>query len=162
MRRPARYAIIRALEEGPGGAMTSQGFALLATIILMFPMLYFLVASPTFLLRPLSDPIVTWMLRGLFNVYFLAMGGTCGIAAMAFLLAGRPLVALALAAAAVLALGARRWFLWRLDTELGVRDAGDASALARLRRLHWAGMGYNAAQFLIVAGSVSRLFPMGG
>jgi len=141
--------------------MTSNGFALLATILLIFPMLYFLVASPTFLLRPLSDPIVTWLLRGLFDVYFLAVSVTCGIAVMAFLLAGRPLVAIGIGVVAALAIGARRWFLSRMDAELGVRDAGDVTAVRRLRRLHCAGMLYNAVQFFVIVGSVSRLFPTG-
>jgi hypothetical protein len=141
--------------------MTTNGFALLATIILMFPMLYFLVASPTFLLRPLSDPVVTWMLRGLFNVYFLVVSVTCGIATMAFLLAGRPLVAIGTGAVAALAIAARRWFVSRMDAELRVRDAGDATAVRRLRRLHVAGMAYNAVQFAVIVGSVSRIFPTG-
>lgn len=141
--------------------MTSNGFALLATIILMFPMLYFLLASPTFLLRRLSDPIVTWMLRGLFNSYFLVVTGACGLAVMAYLLAGRPLVAVGIGAVAALAIGARRWFLSRMDAELGGRDAGDATAIPRLRRLHYAGMAYNAVQFCLVVASISRLFPTG-
>lgn len=141
--------------------MTTNGFALLTTIILMFPMLYFLVASPTFLLRPLSDPIVTWLLRGLFNFHFLAVSVTCGIAVMAFLLASRPLVAMGIGVVAILAIGARRWFLSRMDAELGVRDAGDVTAVRRLRRLHYAGMAYNAVQFFVIVASISRVFPGG-
>lgn len=141
--------------------MTLNSFALLTTIILIFPMLYFLVATPTFLLRPLSDPIVTWMLRGLFNVYFLAVIGTCAVAVMAFLLASRPLVAIGISVVAVFAIGARHWFLSRMDTELRVRDAGDATAVRRLRRLHWGGMLYNAIQVVVIIGSISRIFPNG-
>lgn len=141
--------------------MTINGLALLATIILIFPMLYFLMASPTFLLRPLSDPIVTWMLRGLFNVYFLTVSVTCSVAAMTFLLAGRPLVAIGTGVVAALALGARRWFLSRMDAELRVRDAGDVTAVRRLRRLHWGGMLYNAIQVCVIIGSISRIFPEG-
>ncbi|TPG59057.1 hypothetical protein EAH89_06790 [Roseomonas nepalensis] len=141
--------------------MTPNGFALLATIVLLGPMLYFLVTSLTFLLRPFSDPVVTWLLRGLFNVHFLLVGGTCGVAALAFLLASRPLVAAGIGTVAALAVAARRWFLVRIDAALRVRDAGDATALRRLRRLHWGGMAYNAAQFLAVTASVSRIFPTG-
>lgn len=141
--------------------MTTNSFALLTTIILIFPMLYFLVASPTFLLRPLSDPIVTWMLRGLFNVYFLTVSATCGVAVMAFLLASRPLVAIGIGVVAALAIGARRWFLSRMDAELRVRDAGDVAAVRRLRRLHWGGMLYNAIQVFVIVGSISRIFPNG-
>ncbi len=142
--------------------MTANGLSLAATIILVAPMLYFLVASPTFLLRPLSDPIVTRMLRGLFNAHFLIVAATCGLAALAFLLAGRPLVAGGIGAVAGLAIGARRWFLARMDAAL--RDggqAGDAAALHRIRRLHWGGMAYNAVQFVLIVAGVSRIFPAG-
>lgn len=139
--------------------MTTNGFALAATIILLFPMLYFLMTSPTFLLRPLSDPVVTWLLRGLFNVHFMLVSVTCGLAATAFLLASRPLVAIGIGVVAALAIGARPWFLSRMDTELRARDAGDVTALRRLRRLHWGGMLYNAAQFFVIIASVSRIFP---
>ena len=141
--------------------MTTSGFALLATIILLLPMVYFLVSSLTFLLRPLSDPIVTWLLRGLFSVHFLLVSATCGVAAVAFLLAGRPLVAIGIGAVAALAIGVRRWFLSRMDAALRVRDAGDATAVRRLRRLHLAGMAYNAVQFVVIAASVPRIFPAG-
>ncbi|MGX9965486.1 hypothetical protein ACVFYP_19315 [Roseomonas sp. F4] len=141
--------------------MTINGFALLAIILLIFPMLYFLLASPTFLLRPLSDPVVTRLLRGLVNVHFCAVTVTCGIAILAFLLAGRPGVAIGIGVLAALAIGARRWFLARMDAELRFRDSGDATAVPRLRRLHWAGMLYNAVQFTLVVGSVSWIFPPG-
>ena len=141
--------------------MTPEGFTLAATIILLGPMLYFLVTSLTFLLRPLSDPVVTWLLRGLFNVHFLLVSATCALAAMAFLLASRPLVAIGIGAVAALAIAVRHWFLSRIDRELRVRDAGDATAVARLRRLHWGGMLYNAVQFAAVVANISRIFPAG-
>lgn len=141
--------------------MTANGFALLTTIVLLLPMLYFLIASLTFLLRPLSDPVVTRLLRGLLDVHFLLVSLTCGVAAVAFLLAGRPLVATGIGAVASLAIGTRRWFLSGMDAALGRRDAGDVTALRRLRRLHWAAMLYNAIQIMLIAASVSRIFPEG-
>ena len=141
--------------------MTANGFALLTTVVLLLPMLYFLIASLTFLLRPLSDPVVTRLLRGLLDVHFLLVSLTCGVAAVAFLLAGRPLVATGIGAVASLAIGTRRWFLSGMDAAFGRRDAGDVTALRRLRRLHWAAMLYNAIQFLLIAASVSRIFPEG-
>lgn len=140
-------------------AMSTHAFALAATIILTLPMLYFLLASPTFLLRPLSDPVVAWLLRGLFGVHFLLVGVTCGIAAAAFAFAGLPAIALAIAATAALAFAARRWFLRRMDVELRACDAGDAAAPRRLRRLHWGGMAYNAIQFAAVIASMPQVFP---
>lgn len=139
--------------------MTPEGLALAATIILIGPMLYFLIASPTFLLRPLSDPTVTWLLRGLFSVCFSAVAGTCGLAALAFALAGRPPVALGIIIVATIALGARHWFLRRMDAEMCARDGGDAQAPRRLRRLHWGGMAFNLTQLGAILAGIPRMFP---
>lgn len=139
--------------------MTTYGIPLAATIILLLPMMYFLLASPTFLLRSLVDPVVTWLLRALFNFYFSVVTITCVLGATAFALAGRPPVAIGLSMVAALAIGARRWFLSGLDTEIRARDAGDATALRRLRRLHWGGMLYNAVQVAAIVGSIPLVFP---
>ena len=138
--------------------MTADGASLAATVILLGPMLYFLVASPTFLLRPLSDPVVTWLLRGLFNVQFQLVGVTAATAALAFTLAAKPPIAIGAAAIAALALVARRWVLTRVDAALRARDGGDPDAVRRLRRLHWTGMVYNAAQFVAVVSSIRFAF----
>ena len=49
---------------------------------------------------------------------------------------------------------ARRWFLQRWDAQLRARDAGDAGAVRRLRRLHWGGMLTNAILLFAVVGSI--------
>ena len=51
--------------------MTSDGIALAAIVILLFPMGYFFLASPAFLLVKLDIAEVTQLLRGMFNVHFL-------------------------------------------------------------------------------------------
>jgi hypothetical protein len=43
-----------------------------------------------------------------------------------------------------LAICGRRAFMQRMDDQLNARDAGDAEAARRLRRLHWSGMLGNA------------------
>ena len=48
---------------GKGDRMTSNGIALVATVILLFPMGYFLLAAPAFLLVRLDIPPVTQLLR---------------------------------------------------------------------------------------------------
>ncbi|MBL8567810.1 MAG: hypothetical protein JNK84_01875 [Phreatobacter sp.] len=138
--------------------MTADGFSLAATIILLFPMLYFFIASPTFLLAKLEDPVVTWLLRSLFSFHFRAVSIVCAIGTIAFLVAGRPLVAIAIGIIAALAVYARQWFLGQLDTQIRARDAGEAGAVRELRRLHWRGMAYNAAQFFLILSGVPFVF----
>ena len=136
--------------------MNAQSFALAAAIILLFPMLYFLLASTTFLLRTMSDPIVTWMLRGLLNTYFLALVGCGAAGVLAFASAGWPFVAGGIAVIALCALGARRWFLLQMDRQILARDGGDSQAVRRMRRLHVNAMLYDAVQTAGVVVSISR------
>ena len=55
---------------------------------------------------------------------------------------------------AALAASARHWFLRQIDAELSARDAGDADAMRRLRRLHWGGMPSNAIQLAAIVASI--------
>ena len=139
--------------------MNAHALSLAAIVILLFPMVYFLIASLAFFLRRLSDPVVTWMLRGLFNTYFIALAVCGGIGALAFLAAGRPAVATGLGLLGGCALGARAWFLARLDAAIRGRDAGDAAATRQLRRLHVGGILYNATQAAFTIAVIPRLFP---
>lgn len=139
--------------------MSMTELSLAAMIFLLFPMLYFLMSSLTFFLAKLSDPTVTWLLRGLFNVYFRTVSITGGIATVAFAGAGRPGVALGFGVLTAAAVGARSWFLQRMDAELRARDAGDTHALRQLRRLHVGGIMYNAIQVVVVVGSIPLVFP---
>jgi hypothetical protein len=128
--------------------------ALFATVVLLFPMGYFLLAAPAFLLVSLDIPPVTQLLRGMFSSYFLmvAIAGAVGTVAVA--LNGRLLVALAIALIAAFAVWTRRCFLQRWDAQLRARDAGDADAVRRLRRLHWGGMLGNAVELAVVLISI--------
>lgn len=134
--------------------MTPDGFALAATIVLLCPMIYFAVASPTFLLVRFDDPSVTRVLRGLFKAYFLMMSVITVVGTIAYATTGRLVFAVGLGVMAMFAMGAGRWFLRRIDAEIGARDAGAADALPRLRRLHVVGMACNALQLVVVLASL--------
>jgi hypothetical protein len=123
---------------------------LFATIILVVPMGYFLLASPAFLLVKLDIPQVARLLRGMFNAYFLATAIAGVIAMAAFALTGRLVFALGIGLIAAFAFSARRWFLREMDAQIRARDAGDADAVRRLRRLHWCGMLSNAVQLVVI------------
>ena len=142
--------------------MSADAFAVAAIVAVLLPTLYFLIASPTFLLAKFEDPVVTWLWRGLFSVHFrlVSIGSVVGI--VAFAIAGRPVFALGLAAIAALAITMRRWFLRTMDAELFARDAGDALAVRRLRKLHWRGMAYNAMQFAAIVAMTPLVFAVPG
>ena len=134
--------------------MTSDAVALTATIILLFPMGFFLLSSPAFLLVKLDIPEVTQLLRGLFNAYFLMMSIAGVIGTVTYAVAGRPVFAIGIGLIAAFAVWARGWFLRQMDAQLRARDAGDSDAVRRLRRLHWGGMLSNAVQLAAIVGSI--------
>lgn len=139
--------------------MSSDTAASFAMVFLMLPMLYFLLAAPSFLFVKLDIPPVARLFRGMFHGYFVALAiagviGTVGLAA-----AGRPAFVMGLAVVAF-ALLARRWFLRRIDGELASESQGASDVARRLRRLHVAGMLVNAIQFAAVAASIPFIAPM--
>ncbi|MBB4392933.1 hypothetical protein GGD62_002017 [Bradyrhizobium sp. ERR14] len=123
-------------------------------VILLFPMGYFTLASPAFLLVKLDIQPVAQLLRGMFNAHFLVMRIAAVIGTVAFLLDGRLAAAMGGGMIAALAIWGRSWFMRRMDDQLSARDAGDAEAPRRLRRLHWSGMLGNAVLLVALVGSI--------
>ncbi|NOJ38935.1 hypothetical protein [Bradyrhizobium australiense] len=134
--------------------MTSDGIALAAIVILLFPMGYFFLASPAFLLVKLDIPPVAQLLRGMFNAHFLMLRIAALIGMVAFATAGRPVFAFGIALIAAVAIWGRGWFLRQWDAQLSARDAGDAAAVRRLRQLHWGGMLSNTVLLAAVVSSI--------
>ena len=134
--------------------MVPDAIALAAIVILVFPMAYFLLAAPAFLLVKLDIQEVAQLLRGMFSVYFLMMIIAGAIAAIALALTGRLGSTIGIGLLAAFAVWARRWFIRHMDAELRARDAGDADAPRRLRRLHWGGMLCNAVQLVAIMASL--------
>jgi hypothetical protein len=128
--------------------------ALFATIILLLPMIYFLLAAPAFLLVKLDIQPVALLLRAMFNGYFLTLAIAGAIGAFAVAVSGRLVLAIGIGAIAALAASSRRWFLQQMDARLSDKDAGDTDAVRRLRRLHWGGMLSNAVQLVVIVACI--------
>jgi hypothetical protein len=122
--------------------------ALFATVILLLPMGYFLLAAPAFLLVRLDIPSVAMLMRIMFNGYFLTLVVTGVIGTIAVAAEGRLVLAVGIGLVAAFAASSRRWFLRQMDARL--KDAGDAEAARGLRRLHWGGMLSNAIQLAVI------------
>lgn len=132
--------------------MPPDAIAGFAVVILILPMAYFLLASPSFLFVKLDIPPVAKLLRSMFHGYFIALTIAGVIASAGLAVAGRPafiIIGIAVLAFAVLA---RRWFLRRMDARIDAAPAGDVAR--GLRRLHLAGMMCNAIQFAAVASCI--------
>lgn len=131
--------------------------AVFATVILLLPMIYFLIAAPAFLLVSLDIRPVALLMRAMFNGYFLTLTIAGTVGTVATILDGRPLLALGIASVAALAVSSRRWFLRRIDAGIGETDPGDAEDARRLRRLHCGGMLSNAIQLVVLVASIPNI-----
>jgi hypothetical protein len=134
--------------------MTPDAVAVAVMIILLFPMSYFTLASPAFLLVRLDIQPVAQLLRGMFNAHFLVMRVAGVIGMVALLLEGRLMAAMGVGLIAAMAIWGRPWFMRRMDDQLSARDAGDSEAPRRLRRLHWSGMFGNAVLLVVLVASI--------
>jgi hypothetical protein len=134
--------------------MMPDNFALFATIILLLPMFYFLLAAPAFLLVRLDIPQVAQLMRAMFSGYFLTLAVAGAIGTIAVAAEGRLVLAIAIGLIAAFAASSRRWFLRQMDGRISDREAGDADAVRRLRRLHWGGMLSNAIQLAAVVACI--------
>jgi hypothetical protein len=133
------------------GVRMPDNFALFATIILLLPMFYFLLAAPSFLLVKLDIPQVAQLLRAMFSGYFLTLAIAGAIGTLAVAVEGRLVLALGIGSIAAFAASSRRWFLRQMDARIGDRDADAARGL---RRLHWGGMLSNAIQLAVIVACI--------
>jgi hypothetical protein len=137
-----------------GIRIVPDNVALFATVILLLPMGYFLLAAPAFLLVRLDVPSVAMLLRIMFNGYFLTLIVAGAIGTIAVAAEGRLVLAMGIGAVGAFALSSRRWFLRQMDAWISAREAGDTDAARRLRRLHWGAMLSNAIQLSVIVASI--------
>jgi hypothetical protein len=104
-----------------------------------------------------DTPLDSRFIRGLFNVYYVAVMLTASAAALSYAWSGKPVFSVGMAFIAGLAFALRRWIIIpRMDILRGSIPAADTSIL-QFRKLHIAGMMLNAAQLGTVAWSLTRL-----
>jgi len=127
---------------------------LCATVIVLFCLAYFTMASIPFLFVRLDIPEVWRLFRGLFNVYFRVVAVVALAATAAFAISGHPAVMAAMLLFAATVMVARKTVLERLDRQQTAWQSGDAAAMRRLRTIHWGAMLVNIAILATVAGTV--------
>src|SRR5450631_3401827 len=90
-----------------GVRMMPDNVALFATIIVLLPMIYFLLAAPAFLLVKLDIPAVAQLLRAMFSGYFLTLAVAGGIGTLAVAVTGRLVLAIGIGLIAAFAASSR-------------------------------------------------------
>jgi hypothetical protein len=137
--------------------MLPMVIALIATVVLLVWMGFFMMGSLPLLVLKHDTPLDSRFIRGLFNVYYLAVMLTASAAALSYTWAGKPAFALGMAFIAAWAFALRRWIIIpRMDMLRHTIPAADTS-IFRFRRLHVAGMMLNVAQLATVAWALTRL-----
>jgi hypothetical protein len=119
--------------------------ALISTVLLLIWMGFFMMGSLPLLILKHDTPLDSRFIRGLFNVYYVAIMTTAAAGALSYALAGRPIIALALSCVAALGFAGRYWLVAHMDIVRSTMTADDSSAIGRFRRLHIAGMLLNVA-----------------
>jgi hypothetical protein len=127
---------------------------LYAVVIVLFSLIYFALASISFLLVRLDIPAVAQLFRGLFNVYFWMVGVTGLVAVAVFAASGRMAFTAAMLLLAATAMAVRSRVLQLIDTQRTALESGDTTAMRRLRLIHWGGMLANIVILATVASGV--------
>ena len=137
--------------------MLPMVIALIATVVLLVWMGFFMMGSLPLLVLKHDTPLDSRFIRGLFNVYYVAVMLTASAVALSYTWAGKPAFALGMALIAAWAFALRRWIIIpRMDMLRHTIPAADTS-IFRFRRLHVAGMMLNVAQLATVAWALTRL-----
>lgn len=119
--------------------------ALISAVVLLVWMGFFMMGSLPLLVLKHDTPVDSRFIRGLFNLYCVAIMITAAVGALSCVLAGRFAIALALGCVAALGFAGRHWLVARMDAVRSTMTADDASAITRFRRLHITGMLLNVA-----------------
>lgn len=137
--------------------MLPMVIALAATVVLLVWMDFFMMGSLPLLVLKHDTPLDARFIRGLFNVYYVAVVLTASAAALSFAWSGKPAFAVGMAVIAALAFALRRWIIIpHMDVLRRTIPAIDSSIL-RFRWLHIVGMMLNAVQLGTVAWALTQL-----
>jgi hypothetical protein len=131
--------------------------ALTSTVALLVVMGFFMFGSLPLLILKHDTPLDSKFIRGLFNVYYVAVMPAAAVGAIGYGLAGQPAFSLGMGCLVALAYGGRRWVVSRMDALRQQITDGDPAAISPFRRLHVGGMLLNAAQLGTLVWGMTRL-----
>jgi hypothetical protein len=114
--------------------------ALISAVVLLVWMGFFMMGSLPLLVLKHDTPLDSRFIRGLFNLYYVAIMATGIVGAASAAIAGRAAVALGLGFVAAIGFAGRHWFVGRMDLVRSAMTADNSSAIRKFRRLHIVGM----------------------
>jgi len=114
--------------------------ALISAVVLLVWMGFFMMGSLPLLVLKHDTPVDSRFIRGLFNLYYMAIMATGMVGAASAAVAGRVVPALGLSVVAAIGFAGQRWFVARMDRVRSTLTADDSIGIRRFRRLHIVGM----------------------
>jgi hypothetical protein len=133
--------------------------ALISTVALLIWMGFFMMGSLPLLILKHDTPLDSRFIRGLFNLYYVALTSTAIVGALSYALVARFAIAIAVSCVAVVGFAGRRWFVGRMDAIRSAMTADDSVAIRRFRRLHIGGMLLNVALLAGFCIGMTKLAP---
>jgi len=113
---------------------------LISAVVLLVWMGFFMMGSLPLLVLKHDTPLDSRFIRGLFNLYYVAILATGIVGAASAAIAGRAAAALGLGFVAAVGFAGRHWFVARMDLVRSTMTADDSLAIRKFRRLHIVGM----------------------
>ena len=130
---------------------------LVSTVALLVWMGFFMMGSLPLLILKHDTPIDSRFIRGLFNLYYVAIIATATVGALSSAFAERAAIAVAFGCIAALGLAGCRWIVARMDKLRSTMTADDSLAIKRFRKIHITGMLINVLLLAAFCFGITRV-----
>jgi len=131
--------------------------ALVSTVLLLMSLGFSVLGSTPLLILKHDVAMDSRVIRQVFHYCYRIVTVVAVVGSAAYAFAGRPVLSVAIAGVAVVAIAMHHWLLTRMDSLRTTMHDGDAAALARFRKLHVAGIAVNATQLVAMGFATTQV-----
>lgn len=135
--------------------MMLMAFVLVSTVFLLMSLGVSVLSSTPLLILKHDVPMDSRVIRQVFHYSYRLVSIMAFASSLAFALAGRPLLSLAMASIAIFALTLHRVLLGRMDILRTTMHDGDTAAISRFRKLHVTGVVLNLTQLVLLVWGIT-------
>lgn len=137
--------------------MLLKAFVLVSTVLLLMSLVFSVLSSTPLLILKHDVPMDSRIIRQVFHYCYRMIAIMGAAAAIAFALAGRPLLSACLGSIALLAIVLHRVMLTRMDALRPPMHSGDRSAISRFRQLHVTGVALHLTQLVALTWGITQI-----
>ena len=135
--------------------MMLKAFVLVSTVFTLMAMGVSVLSSTPLLILKHDVPMDSRVIRQVFHYSYRLVTIMAAASSLAFALADRPLLSMAMACIAVIALTLHRVLLGRMDSLRTTMHDGDTAAISRFRKLHVTGVALNLTQLVLLVWGIT-------